>query len=299
MHRVLVFGREGQVSSALSNLMPDAQFTARDTCDLERPEDIERELNQHRPRVVINPAAYTAVDAAESDRDRALRVNAEAPGVMARWCKRHAASLIHFSTDYVYPGTGREPWTELDATGPLNVYGESKLEGERAIEACGGHHLILRTSWVYDAFGQNFVRTMLRLGREREELQIVDDQIGAPTYALDLAVATLKILTHPQFLRSSGRFNIANVGQTSWFEFARVIFARWRALGQSLKVESVRAISSAEYPTPARRPQNSRLNTDKLDRQFGIRLRPWDEALVAALEQLKVEARAEASSALI
>ena len=291
-------GHFGQVASSLAKILPDADYTRRETLDLEHPANIERALERYRPSVVINPGAFTAVDRAEAERERAFRINAESPGVIAAWCAAHDVPLIHFSTDYVYPGTDVKPWGEDDPLQPLNAYGQSKLEGEREVERRAGPYLILRTSWVYSPTGQNFVRTMLKLGAEREELRVVDDQIGAPTSAADLAAAVTQFIAHPELRRTRARYNIANGGDISWAGFAREIFAGWRALGHSLKVREVISIASAEYPTPAKRPLNSRLNCDRLAADFGVRLRPRAPALLATLRAIESSA-AEASSAPI
>lgn len=288
--RVLVFGNDGQVSRALAAIWPEAVCVPRDECDFEAGDDaIRTTLDRHRPGLVINPAAYTAVDKAESERDRAARVNAQAPGAIAEWCARHGASLIHYSTDYVYNGVGEAPHSETDATGPLNFYGATKLAGERAVVASGCHHVILRTSWVYFEIGANFVLTMLCLGRERESLRVVDDQIGAPTYASDLAAATATIAGHPTFVAGrSGIYNLANSGLTSWHGFATAVFEEWRTLGgRDLKVREIEPIPSEAYPTPARRPLNSRLDMARIRADYGIEMRHWRSALLACLSKLK------------
>jgi dTDP-4-dehydrorhamnose reductase len=236
---------------------------------------------------VINPAAFTEVDRSEREFELALTVNAEAPGEIARWCAMNGSSLIHYSTDYVYNGQGSEPWDEASATQPINKYGASKLAGEEAVRASGCHHLVLRTSWVYSGVGKNFLLTMLKLGREREVLKIVGDQIGAPTYAGDLAEATLKIARHEKFQEHSGIFHVVNAGETSWYGFALAIFEEMRRRGQELKLREVLEIPSSEYPLPAPRPHNSRLRGDKLFAAFGVQLRDWRSALTSCMIEIK------------
>ncbi|NJL25166.1 MAG: dTDP-4-dehydrorhamnose reductase [Calothrix sp. SM1_5_4] len=200
---VLVFGSNGQVAQALKALLPEAVFLSRTECDLERPGQAAAALEKHKPRVVINAAAYTEVDKAESEneRSRAHQINAAAVQEIAFWCARNDVSLIHYSTDYVYPGDGDLPWSELAPVAPRNHYGQTKLDGEAAIRSAGCHHVILRTSWVFSPVGKNFVKTMLKLGLEREHLSVVDDQVGSPTYAPDIARATLRVLGHPHFAK--------------------------------------------------------------------------------------------------
>jgi dTDP-4-dehydrorhamnose reductase len=277
--RILVFGSSGQLAQSLRPLLPGAIFVPRTEADLASVEQVRRALDRHRPQLVINAAAYTQVDQAESEFELAWRVNALAPAEMGDWCAANEASLIHYSTDYVYTGKGTTPWVENDDIGPLNAYGKSKLGGEEALAKSGCHYFALRTSWLYSPFGKNFAKTMIRLGQTREGLKVVADQIGAPTSTLDLARATVQLLAHPDFRKHSGIYNIANAGETSWCGFAREIFA-WLGEHQiPLKVNSVEPISTAEYPTPAVRPLNSRMNCSAFKRDFGIALRPWQEGL--------------------
>lgn len=305
MTKVLVFGKTGQVGSSLLELTGEIAHTGKlpggcrleewtflgpEELDLSSPSALNSVLQELKPQVLINAAAYTAVDKAETERDLATAVNAQAVGVMARWCAANGASLVHYSTDYVYPGFGEKPWTEEDRTGPLNHYGQSKLEGEKQILESGCHHVILRTSWVFAASGSNFVLTMLRLGAERPELKVVNDQIGSPTSAMDLARATLHILQHPQFRerRIGGIYHLAGRGFTSWFGFAEQIFSRAKTLGLRLKLEKLTGIPSELYPTPAKRPMNSRLNQSKIERDFGWQSAPWQDALEEVLEEITV-----------
>ena len=275
---VLVLGASGQVGGALMSLLGERGLgLTRAELDLADLTGLVPALNRFRPAAVINGAAYTQVDAAEKERDLAMAVNGEAPGIIARWCAERAVAFVHYSTDYVFSGAGERPWTEDDEVAPVNYYGFSKLEGERRVERAGGKYLVFRTSWVYDAVGRNFLTTMLRLGREREELSVVNDQFGSPTYARHLAEATLKALDwaehEPAF--PSGIYHLCNRSETSWHGFAEGIFRAARDKGMSLKLRSLKAIPSSAYPVPARRPSNSRLNTDKALKAFGIRLPEW------------------------
>jgi dTDP-4-dehydrorhamnose reductase len=296
--RILVTGATGQVGRALSQLLGERAIAiGHEEADFSRPETLPAALDRFRPSAIINPGAYTQVDQAEREEERARLINAEAPGVIARWCARNAVPLIHYSTDYVFSGEGTRPWEESDPVGPLNAYGRTKLAGERAIaEAMGasGAWMIFRTSWVYDATGKNFVRTMLRLGAEKEQLRIVADQHGAPTYALHLARATLSALETaqgrgpdaraPDARFPSGIYHLCNAGETSWLGFAERIFARARELGIPLKVKTVEPTATASYPTPAPRPLNSRLNTGKARRELGLALPDWEQGLQECLE---------------
>ncbi|HEX8234572.1 MAG TPA: dTDP-4-dehydrorhamnose reductase [Abditibacteriaceae bacterium] len=291
--QVVVVGASGQVGRALISLLGARGIgLSRPAADLEHPEELlvilEALLSHHKVQAVINAAAYTQVDKAEEERDAAMRINGEAPALLARWCATREIPFVHYSTDYVFPGTGSRPWAEDDDTSPLNVYGESKLAGEQGITAAGGQYLVFRTSWVYDAFGKNFLKTMLRLGHERDKLSVVADQHGAPTYAPQLAQATLQALSHAQtegFNR--GIYHLCNGGETTWHGFAQSIFDAARSHGWDLKVQSVEAVPSAAYPTPAKRPLNSRLNNDKAQHALGVKLPHWQDGLNACLNQLR------------
>ena len=275
MKRVLVTGCRGQVGvEVVRALGSDAQVIAHDrgSLDLARPADIVARVREARPQVVVNAAAYTAVDRAESDAAAAEAVNAVAPGILADECRRAGALLIHYSTDYVFDGAKQEPYVESDEVNPLNVYGRTKLEGERAIAASGCEHLILRTSWVYGPHGKNFLLTMLRLARERDELRVVDDQHGAPTSSLQLARLTRELILAPK-ARASGVFHASAAGETTWFGFAQAIFARRPAAPRLVP------IASSEYPTPARRPRNSVLSSERLASVLGERLGDWRHGL--------------------
>lgn len=249
---------------------------------------IEHCLDQLQPDVVVNPAAYTAVDRSESEPDLAHRVNASAPAALARWCARHDALLVHYSTDYVFAGESDRPWREDDATGPLGVYGASKLAGEQAIRASGCRHLILRTAWVYSARFANFLRTMLRLARERDHLRVVVDQRGTPTTARSLAESTSALLArwHCDREMTLGTFHLTHAGETSWHGFAEAIFARARTAGLLDRTPVVEAIPSSAYPTPARRPAYSVLDCSRLRDVHGIALPDWQVGLDQVIDEL-------------
>ncbi len=284
--RILVLGRSGQVGTALTqSLQGLGELIALDRAqlDLTNPDAIRTTLREMQPQIVINAAAYTAVDAAESDQAMAFQINAVAPRVMAEESERLGAALIHYSTDYVFDGDKQGAWMEDDATAPLSVYGHSKLAGEQAITDVGGTHLILRTSWVYGLHGKNFLLTMLKLAESRDSLAIVDDQIGAPTWALTIADATSAIIRDAgepaQLAALSGIYHLCAGGHTSWFGFAQAIFSH----ASVQRKPQLRPITTAEYPTPAQRPHNSILNTDKFRRSFGD-LPTWDDALQTCLQ---------------
>jgi dTDP-4-dehydrorhamnose reductase len=287
--KILVTGRNGQVGGALAELLPQAlpghEIIAvdRTQLDLANLAQVREVMQAVRPDLVINPAAYTAVDLAESEADTAMLINGEAPGVLAEEAKRLGAGLIHFSTDYVYDGRKQGAWVETDATGPLSVYGRSKLAGELAIAAVGLPHVILRTSWVYGLTGKNFLLTMLRLAQTRDELGIVSDQSGAPTWSRTLADATLAIVNKAgaphQMAEVSGVYHCCAGGHTSWFGFAQAIFAHPAVTRRP----ALKAIGTADYPTPAVRPGNSVMDTRKFEAAFGS-LPQWHQALDACMQ---------------
>lgn len=294
--RILVTGAGGQVGYELArSLMTTGSVCAlsRAQCDLASDETLRATVATHAPDVIVNAAAYTAVDRAEHDEALALRINGEAPGTLALLAREHGALLIHYSTDYVFDGSKAGAWTEADAVAPLNVYGRTKLRGEQAIAESGCDFLILRTSWVFAARGRNFLTSMLRLGREREQLGIIDDQVGAPTWARNIADATARIVDHAQGERARGDFvpgvfNLASRGETSWHGFAQRIFAQVRARrgDAALRVGRVDPIATAEYPTAARRPLNSRLDGRAVAARFSVEMPHWDDALARCLEDL-------------
>ena len=287
---VLVFGGNGQVGQellrALAPLGPVIATTrsgkladggACEVADFDSPEGLPTLLDRLQPSMVVNAAAYTAVDKAEQEPEAAFRANAQAPGAIARWCAAHNVPMVHYSTDYVFDGQGTAPYAEEHAMAPLGVYGSSKRDGEDAVRAAGGRHLIFRTAWVYASHGGNFLRTMLRVGAERDELRVVADQLGTPTPAALIADVTAQALQHPGQL--SGTWHLTASGQTSWHGFAEAIFAEAVAAGVLAKAPNVQAISSAEYPTPAKRPAWSVLDNRKLQQDFGIALPAWREGL--------------------
>jgi len=278
--KVLLTGRNGQVGYELERaLAPLGEVIALDRArlDLSDPTAIQHVVRDARPEVIVNAAAYTAVDRAESEPALAGAVNAVAPGVFAEEARRCGALLVHYSTDYVFDGEKQTPYVEDDAASPINAYGKTKLEGERAIQASGCRSLILRTSWVYGPRGHNFLKTVLRLARERSELRMVDDQIGAPTSSAAIALATVEMLgrTGPE-----GLFHMTASGETSWRGFAEAIVAR-----NHLQVRVV-GIASQEYPTPARRPRNSLLDNGKLKSAYGLTLGSWEHQLDEVVAQV-------------
>lgn len=294
---VLVFGGNGQVGQELlralvplgeviattrSGQLPDG--SACEVADFGQPDSLPALLDRLQPSVVVNAAAYTAVDRAEQEVDAAFAANAQAPGVIARWCVAHGVPLVHYSTDYVFDGQGRAPYREDEPTAPLGVYGTSKRDGEDAVRAAGGRHLIFRTAWVYASHGANFLRTMLRVGAEREQLRVVADQIGTPTPAVLIADVTAQVLQHPGHL--SGTWHLTASGQTSWHGFAEAIFAEALATGVLAKVPAVEAIPSSEYPTPAKRPAWSVLDNRKLQQDFNIVLPAWQDGLKRVMAEI-------------
>lgn len=282
---ILVFGKTGQVARELQALAP---FVApiialgREEADLGAPGACAAAIAQYAPTAVINAAAYTAVDRAEDEEELATRVNGAAPAEMARACASRDIPLVHLSTDYVFDGSGETPWYPEDHVAPISAYGRSKLAGEQGVAAAGGRHVILRTSWVFSAHGQNFVKTMLRLGAERDQLRVVADQIGGPTPAAAIAQACLTIagqLTNDA--AKAGIYHFAGTPDASWADFALAIFAE-----AGLECE-VADISTADYPTPARRPANSLLDCSATKSTFGIARPDWRAGLTAVLRELK------------
>ena len=251
-------------------------------------EAISGALDRLRPDLIVNPAAYTAVDLAEDQRSLAFRVNADAPGAMAVWAARHDVPLVHFSTDYVFDGSGTAPWREDDVPAPLSAYGASKLAGERAVQAAGSRHLIVRTSWVYSNTGQNFMLTMARLAGQRKQLRVVADQIGAPTSARVIVDVITKILQATSIFRlpcGGDIVNIVSSGETSWHGFASAIVAGLQDRNIGVETEQIVPIQTHEYPTRARRPNNSRLDISRLNRLLGITTPSWRDALDVELDE--------------
>jgi len=266
----------------------------REKMDLTNPDSVRNVIRELKPGLIVNAAAYTAVDKAESEPDLAMAINGIAPGIMAEEAKRLNAAIVHYSTDYVFDGTKTSAYTEDDAPNPLSVYGKTKLAGEQAIQATGVPHLILRTSWVYGARGKNFLLTILRLAKERDELKIVDDQIGAPTWSRMIAESTGQILAQRTSClpETSGIYHLTSSGQTSWYGFSKSILESQlaeSALAPTLaphRYPRLVAIPTNEYPLPATRPQNSVMSHDKLNKVFGISLPAWDKALKLCIEEL-------------
>ena len=283
---LLVTGGTGQVGSALGAL--GARVVGRPAFDFDRPESIQAVFAAAAPTLVVNAAAYTAVDAAETDEAAAFRANRDGPAALARLCEGAGIPLIHLSTDYVFDGSKGAPYVETDPVAPLGVYGRSKLAGEQAVlEACP-RAIILRTSWVYAATGKNFVRTMLGAARTNSRLRVVADQQGCPTAAADLAAAILAIATRigREGWRNEfgGVFHAAGAGATTWHGFAAAIFADAARYGQT--PPTIEAITTADWPTPVRRPADSRLNCDKLEQAVGLRLPPWQASLARVVDQI-------------
>lgn len=290
--RILVTGRVGQVVTALlekaSGPAVEMVNAGRPAFDLARPDTLAAAIEAARPDVVVNAAAYTAVDKAESEPVLAMAVNGDGAGCVADATERLAIPLIHLSTDYVFDGCKAGPYVEADAVAPLGAYGASKLEGERQVAARCRRHLILRTAWVHSPFGANFVKTMLRVAGTRPEIGVVDDQWGCPTYAPHLAEAIVSLARDVGGAGAEdtrwGIYNVAGGGETTWCGFAREIFARSAELGGHMA--RVRAMTTAEYPTPARRPANSRLDCARLEKVFGLRLPDWREGTARCVARL-------------
>lgn len=292
---ILLIGKNGQVGFELQrSLAPLGPVVALGSaeCNLSQPESIRQAVRRHRPTIIVNAGAYTAVDRAETERDLAFAINGTAPGILGAEASAIGALVVHYSTDYVFDGHGTRPYRETDPTAPQSAYGRSKLEGEVQLAAATPRHLILRTSWVVGAHGTNFAKTMLRLAAERDELHVVDDQIGAPTSASLIADCTAHMirpfLGHERQAFPSGIYHLAAGGETSWHGYARHIIARARQAGQPLRVSPDRVIPirSADYPTQARRPHNSRLDTTRLREAFGLTLPDWREGLDHILQQI-------------
>lgn len=292
---ILVTGSNGQVGFELRrSLAPLGRVVAldRSACDLTRPDDIRRVVREHRPAVIVNPAAHTAVDKAETESDLAFAINETAPRVFAEEAKALGALLVHYSTDYVFAGQGTQAYVETDAVAPQSVYGQSKLAGERAVMESGATAVVLRTCWVAGAHGGNFAKTMLRLGAEREQLRVIADQFGAPTTAALIADVTAHIVA--RYLRSdkasfpAGLYHLAAAGETTWHGYATEVLRYAAQRGVALKVDpsKIEAIPATAYPLPAPRPANSRLDTAKLRSTFGVHLPEWQQGIHYLLDQL-------------
>ncbi len=276
--KILLLGAHGQVGWEVARALTsqDVLTYGRAQADLSDLEGLRGVVQRANANIIINAAAYTAVDKAETERDMAERINHDAVAVLAAHAKQTNALLIHYSTDYVFDGAKPQPYVEIDAPNPISVYGATKLRGEHAIAASGCHHIIFRTSWVYAARGHNFIKTILRLAQEREELKVVADQVGAPTSAALIAQVTAQALSNPAL---SGTYHLTASGETTWHGLAVAALAEARRLGLALKAgpNQVKRISTTDYPTPAKRPANSRLNTDKLRTALRLALPAWED----------------------
>lgn len=290
--KILLLGKNGQVGWELQrSLAPLGTLVALDRHDaggdLSQPQAVAERIMQERPQVIVNAAAYTAVDKAESDAALCRTVNTTALQAMAQASASVGALLVHYSTDYVFDGSGQNPWLETDPTGPLNVYGQTKLDGEQAIAASGCAHLIFRTSWVFGSRGGNFAKTMLRLAQEREQLQVINDQVGGPTGAdliADVSAHAIRAtLANPAL---AGLHHLVAAGETTWHGYATYCIEQARAAGVAIKVpaDQVLAVPTSAFPTPAQRPHNSRLSTAKLQQQFGLQLPHWQQGVQRLLQ---------------
>jgi dTDP-4-dehydrorhamnose reductase len=295
---IVVVGRSGQIAWDLQSLLTGlGQVTAigRPEIDLAFPESLRQVIRQLKPAVLVNAAAYTTVDRAEAEPELAMTINADAPRVMAEEAKRLNALFVSYSTDYVFDGRKASPYTEMDVTNPLSVYGASKLAGDRAVEAVAGDYLIFRTTWVYAPRGKNFLLTIMKAAAERDELRVVDDQIGAPTSSRDIAGATLRVIAQvldgdrrgPARGERSGIYNMTSQGSVSWCGFAATIIEEMRRCGLNRgRLAKVVPITTSEYPTAATRPKNSRLSGEKMRDTFGLDLPDWKTSLVTVMEEI-------------
>lgn len=301
--KILLTGKNGQVGHDLHNLLPrlgEVVALDRRQLDLSQPDEIRRVIREIRPNLIVNAAAYTAVDQAEKEESLAEAINATAPAIIAEEAKRIGAAIVHYSTDYIFDGTKNSPYDESDRTNPLNAYGRTKLAGEQAVRESGAHHLIFRTAWVYSTRGKNFLLTIVRLATQRDELRIVNDQFGAPTWSHEIASASVQALQRILDPRAksgawaelSGTYHMTAAGETSWFEFAKAILdeartqadapSSWYAAatgGNPLLAHRIVPIATSDYPTPARRPSYSVLSNSRLSQSFGVELRDWRSQL--------------------
>lgn len=294
MSRILITGINGQLGFELRRalaMLGECICLDRQQLDLSRPDEIAAVLDQYQPDIIVNPAAYTAVDKAESEAQLAHAVNAAAPAAMASWAAAKNALLLHYSTDYVFDGDKTTPYAEEDASNPQSVYGQSKWQGEQAIRASGANHLILRTSWVVGAHGGNFLKTIMRLARERDSLNVVADQIGAPTPAALIADVTAHIIKQWQTEPDKtllGTYHLTSSGSTSWHGYTQYLLALAERYGVALQLqpEHLHAIPSSAYPTPAKRPGNSRLNCSKIEHNFGLTMPAWQNGVEQVFQQI-------------
>ena len=293
---ILLLGKNGQVgwelqrSLALLGQVTALDFDSSEHCgDFSQPDKVADTVRALRPQVIVNAAAHTGVDKAESEPDLAQLLNATTPGVLAQEAAKTGALLVHYSTDYVFDGSGSRPWTESDAPAPLSVYGRTKWEGEQLIQQSGAQHLILRTSWVYAARGGNFAKTMLRLAQERERLTVIDDQWGAPTGADLLADVTAHAIRHLQaHPQDAGLYHLAAAGETNWNLYAKYVLAQAQQAQAAIKIKAteVAPVPTSAFPTPAVRPHNSRLDTRKLQTTFGLTLPPWQQGVARMVAEI-------------
>ncbi|MGC1183502.1 dTDP-4-dehydrorhamnose reductase [Legionella sp.] len=293
--KILLLGKNGQLGWQLQRaLLPLGEVITLDRTnrsslcgDLSNLDGLKQTIHTLDPQIIVNAAAYTAVDKAESEPELARLINAQAPEVLAREAAALGSLLVHYSSDYVFDGSGNKPWQESDPAAPLNHYGQSKLEGEQAIQASGCRHLIFRTSWIYSTYGNNFAKTVIRLAREREVLHIVNDQIGVPTNAATLADITAHALrTALQLPEVNGLYHVAPQGEVSWYDYANFVIKEAQDLGEVFQVQNIVPISSADYVTPAMRPYNSRLDTSKFSDTFSLRLPYWECEMTRVLKEI-------------
>ena len=289
--KILLLGKDGQVGWELQRaLAPLGLLTSlnRSECDLANPTQIQAALERYEPEVIVNAAAYTAVDKAETDQALARRINVDAVAELALYAREMGSLLVHYSTDYVFDGSKPDAYVEDDSTNPLSVYGQTKLDGEHRVRDALCRHLIFRTSWVYAARGANFAGTMLRLAQERTTLNVIDDQIGAPTSAELIADVTAHAMRDVLSGRApGGTYHLAAAGETSWYGYAQFVIDRVRAQGKALALatDGLKPIPASEYPLPAKRPQNSRLNTHLLERSFALKLPRWEDGVGRVLDE--------------
>lgn len=289
--KILLLGKDGQVGWELQRaLAPLGILTSlnRSECDLANPAQVQAALEQYEPEVIVNAAAYTAVDNAETEQSLAKRINVDAVAELALYAREMGSLLVHYSTDYIFDGSKPEPYVEDDLTNPLSVYGKTKLDGEHKVRDALCRHLIFRTSWVFGARGNNFARTILRLAQERNALNVIDDQVGAPTSAEFIADVTAHAMRDVLSGRApGGTYHLAAAGETSWYGYAKFVTEHARAQGQTLALaaDGLKPIPATEYPLPAKRPQNSRLNTQLLERSFALKLPSWKTGVTRVLDE--------------
>ncbi len=289
--KLLIIGSKGQLGRELTRICQKSGFELSETdlpeTDIANVSQVERLLSGHRPTIVVNAAAYTAVDQAESDRQTCFAVNRDGPMNLAKTCAQRKVPLVHISTDYVFDGKGKRPYKEDDPVGPIGVYGNSKAEGEIAIRQSHRQHVIIRTSWLYGVFGNNFVKTMLRVGRERHTLNVVDDQYGCPTCAADLADAILAACDQIDHGKDDGwgTYHFCGKGITTWYQFAIAVFENAERLGMA-KIPEIIPVNTSQYPTVAARPAFSALDCSKFETAFGIGIKAWPESLKSTVEEI-------------